>query len=73
MARLACAAMLLACASPAFAARKVVERIIARVNNEIITQRQFDREREKIRQQMSQQLSGAELDAKVRDLSRDML
>jgi peptidyl-prolyl cis-trans isomerase SurA len=73
MGRLACAALLLACAAPAFAARKVVERIIARVNNEIITQRQFEREREKIRQQMAQQYSGDELDAKVRELSRDML
>jgi len=60
-------------ASPLLAARKVIERIIARVNGEIITQRQFEREREKVRQQMSQQFSGAELDAKVREYSKDLL
>lgn len=73
MVRLALVATLFAVASPAFAARKVIERIIARVNNEIITQRQFEREREKIRLQVSQQLAGAELDTKVREMSRDML
>jgi len=73
MVRLALAATLLAGASPAFAARKVIERIIARVNNEIITQRQFEREREKLRLPASQQLAGAELEAKVREMSRDML
>ena len=73
MVRLALAATLLAGASPAFAARKVIERIIARVNNQIITQRQFEREREKLRLPASQQLAGAELEAKVREMSRDML
>jgi peptidyl-prolyl cis-trans isomerase SurA len=51
----------------------VVERIIARVNNEIITQRQFERERDKLRQQLAQQYGGADLDAKVRDYSKDLL
>lgn len=60
-------------ASPAFAARKVIERIIARVNTEIVTQRQFEREREKLRTQMAQQNSGAELESKVRELSKDLL
>lgn len=62
-----------AAASPTWAARKVIERIIARVNSEIITQRQFDREKEKLRQQMSQQYSGAELETKVRENSKDLL
>jgi len=67
------AAMTFASAWPALGARKVVERIIARVNSEIVTQRQFEREREKLRQQLAQQYSGAELDGKVRELSKDML
>jgi peptidyl-prolyl cis-trans isomerase SurA len=60
-------------ASPAFAARKVIERIIARVNGEIITQHQFERERDKLRAQLAQQYSGAELDSKAREFSKDLL
>ena len=59
--------------SPAFAARKVIERIIARVNTEIVTQRQFERERDKLRAQLAQQNSGAELESKVREFSKDLL
>ena len=70
---LAMGLMVAGAASPALAARKVIERIIARVNSEIITQRQFDREKEKLRQQMAQQYSGAEPDAKVREYSKDLL
>ncbi len=70
---LALGLMVAGSASPALAARKVIERIIARVNGEIITQRQFEREREKVRQQMAQQYSGAELEAKVREYSKDLL
>jgi peptidyl-prolyl cis-trans isomerase SurA len=51
----------------------VVERIIARVNNEIITQRQFEREKAKLREELSQQYTGAELDAKVNDESKNLL
>jgi peptidyl-prolyl cis-trans isomerase SurA len=70
---LAIGLMVVGSAPRARAARKVIERIIARVNNEIITQRQFEREREKVRQQLSQQYSGAELEAKVREYSKDLL
>jgi peptidyl-prolyl cis-trans isomerase SurA len=70
---LAVAVGLVGAAFPAFAARKVVERIIARVNGEIITQRQFEREREKLRTQLAQQYSGAELESKVREDSKDLL
>lgn len=70
---LAVGLMVAGSASPALGARKVIERIIARVNGEIITQRQFEREREKVRQQMSQQFSGAELEAKVREYGKDLL
>jgi len=69
----AVAVALAAAASPAFAARKVIERIIARVNSEIITQRQFERERTKVRVQLARQYSGAELEAKVREESKDLL
>ena len=63
----------MAAARPARAARKVVERIIARVNSEIVTQRQFERERDKLRAQLAEQFTGAELEAKVREGSKDML
>ncbi len=63
----------LAAARPAAGARRVVERIIARVNAEIVTQRQFERERNKLRAQLAQQYSGEELEAKVREGSKDML
>ena len=66
-------AVVAALAPPVWAKRKVVERIIARVNNEIITQRQFEREREKLRQQLAQQYSGEELDANVKQYSKDLL
>ena len=65
--------VLVGAASPAFSARKVIERIIARVNSEIITQRQFEREREKLRAQLAQQNSGAELESKVREYGKDLL
>jgi peptidyl-prolyl cis-trans isomerase SurA len=55
------------------ASAKIVERIIAHVNNEIITQHQFDEEQEKLREQLSQQYSGAELDAQVREQSKNLL
>jgi peptidyl-prolyl cis-trans isomerase SurA len=69
----AIAVALAGAASPAFAARKVIERIIARVNSEIITQRQFERERAKLRAQLARQYSGAELEAKVREESKGLL
>ncbi len=59
--------------SPAFARRRVVERIIARINNDIITQRQFEREQEKLREQLAQHYSGTELEAKFREQSKDLL
>jgi peptidyl-prolyl cis-trans isomerase SurA len=52
---------------------KIVERIIARVNNEIITQHQYDQEQEKLRQQLAEQYSGAELDARVKAESKNLL
>ncbi len=64
---------LVAGVTPAFARRKILERIIARVNNEIVTKRQFDREREKLRQELARRYSGDELEAKLQEASRDLL
>ncbi|HEV3277626.1 MAG TPA: peptidyl-prolyl cis-trans isomerase [Terriglobia bacterium] len=58
---------------PAVAAPKIINRIICRVNNEIITQRQFEGEQQKLRDDLSQHYSGAELDAHVRQQSSDLL
>lgn len=54
-------------------AAKIVERILARVNNEIITQRTYAREQEKLRTQLAQDYSGPELDAQIKDKSKDLL
>lgn len=54
-------------------ATKVVERIIARVNNEIITQRTYERELDRLRQELSRQYSGPALDAQVREQSKNLL
>ncbi len=66
-------AVLAASTVPALARRRVIERIIARVNNEIVTQRQFERERGKLRQQLGRELTGEELEAKVREESKHLL
>jgi len=58
---------------PQVRAAHVLERIIARVNSEIITQRQFEREKAKLREDLAQQFSGAELEAKVNEESKDLL
>jgi peptidyl-prolyl cis-trans isomerase SurA len=52
---------------------KIVERIIARVNNEIITQRAYEQEQEKLREQLAQQYSGAELEAQIKEQSKNLL
>jgi peptidyl-prolyl cis-trans isomerase SurA len=54
-------------------AARIVDRIIARVNNEIITQRQFDREKEQIRTELAQHYSGPELDAQIRQQAQNLL
>ena len=52
---------------------KIVERIIARVNNEVITQRTYEQEQEKLRQQLAQEYSGAELEAQLKEQSKNLL
>jgi peptidyl-prolyl cis-trans isomerase SurA len=54
-------------------AAKIVERIIARVNSEIITQRMFERERGKLRAELAQEYSGTELEAQLREQSKNLL
>lgn len=64
-------------APKANAATELVERIIARVNNKIITQREYDKESETLRSQLAQQYSGSQLEQeykiKSKDLLRDMI
>jgi len=59
-------------ASPAEAAH-VVDRIIVRVNNEIITMRMYNQEKEKLREQLAQEYSGSELEVQFREQSKNLL
>src|SRR6266704_525628 len=55
-------------------AAKIVERIIARINSEIITQRQFEREQQRLRAQLAQDYSGAELEGQFHEqIKRNLL
>lgn len=66
--------ILAALAAPAgFAVTRIVNRIIARVNNEIITERQFERKQEDLRTELAQHYSGAELEVQYKEKSADML
>jgi peptidyl-prolyl cis-trans isomerase SurA len=58
---------------PTLGGAKIVERIIARVNNEIITQHQYEEEQDNLRRQLAEQYSGAELEAQVREQSKNLL
>lgn len=55
----------------------LVERIIARINNKIITQREFDEQRENLHATLAQQYSGEQLqqefNAQSKNLLRDMI
>lgn len=70
-------AAIIAAVPQAFCATKIIERVIARVNNNIITQRQFEEEKQKLRSDLSQQYSGAQLEQQMRlhsqNLLRDMI
>lgn len=71
---LAGAVLLAGSAAPRLeAARRVVERIIVRVNNEIITQRMYEKEKEKLRAQLAEQYSGAQLETQYREQSKNLL
>ncbi len=70
---LACAVLAAAFTAPQVQAAHVVERIIARVNTEIITQTQFEKEKGTLRKELAEQYSGPDLDAKVNEESKDLL
>jgi len=53
--------------------RAVLEQIVARVNNQIITQTDLEVARQRLRNEMSQQLSGAELEQKFQEAEADVL
>jgi peptidyl-prolyl cis-trans isomerase SurA len=56
-----------------FGATRIVNRIVARVNNDIITQRQFEREEEKLRADLGQQYSGSELEVQYNQQRNNLL
>jgi len=67
------ACLVLACVPRDLSAARIVERIIARVNDEIITQRMFEREKQKLRAQLAQEFSGPDLAAQLRDQTKNLL
>jgi peptidyl-prolyl cis-trans isomerase SurA len=69
----ASAILVAACAAPPLFAAHVVERIIARVNTEIITQRQYEREKANLRDKLTQESSGPDLDARFKEESKNLL
>jgi peptidyl-prolyl cis-trans isomerase SurA len=60
-------------AASGFPATKIINRIVARVNNDIITQRQFERKQQELRQELSQRYSGTELEAQYREQNATLL
>lgn len=70
---LAAAIVVATLTAPRGRAAHVVERIVARVNSEIITQTQYEREKAQLRDELAQQYSGPDLDAKVNDESKNLL
>jgi len=67
------ALLLMTLGAPSLDAAHVVERIIARVNSEIITQRQFDREKEKLHTTLAQEVSGPEFETRYQTESKNLL
>ena len=65
--------LLLLSVAPAVQAGKVIEQIAARVNNDIITLGDIERSRRQIRQELSQQLSGTQLEAEYAKRDKDIL
>lgn len=63
-----------ALAFPAMAlGAKIVERIVARVNSEIVTERQFEQEKQKLRTQLAEQYSGSDLEQQYQEQSKNLL
>jgi peptidyl-prolyl cis-trans isomerase SurA len=59
--------------SPQAQGARVVERVIARINNDIVTQRQYDEERKNLRARLAQDYSGMELESQYREQSKNLL
>ncbi len=70
---LAALGLALAAGLPRLQAAKIVDRVVARVNNEIITQKQYDQQLADLRTQLARDSSGAELEAKVKEQSKNLL
>ncbi|MEJ2006971.1 MAG: peptidylprolyl isomerase [Acidobacteriota bacterium] len=51
----------------------LVERIIARINNKIITQRQYDSQRQTLHEQLAEKYSGTKLEEEFRAQSKNLL
>jgi len=54
-------------------AAKVVERIVARVNNEIVTEKQFAQKQVELRASLARDYSGDELEAQYKEQSKNLL
>ncbi|MGE5325630.1 MAG: peptidylprolyl isomerase [Deltaproteobacteria bacterium] len=63
----------IATATPLWAVRQLVGHIIARVNGDVITNWQFEREEEKLRSSLSERYQGSELDAQLKEQSKNLL
>jgi peptidyl-prolyl cis-trans isomerase SurA len=70
---LACVVLASTFVAPRVRAAHVVERIIARVDTEIITQRQFDKQKARLRDGLSQQYAGAELETRLSEEEKNLL
>lgn len=57
----------------AAADRLVLEEIVARVNNRIITLADLERGRQSLREELAREFTGAELDSKVQERDKDLL
>jgi len=72
--RLTVAVILFLASGPAgLAATQIVNRIVARVNNDIITQRQFERKQQEMREELTQHYSGSELETQYRQQNANLL
>jgi peptidyl-prolyl cis-trans isomerase SurA len=58
---------------PTLQGAKIVERIIARVNSEIITQSSYEKEKQRLREQLSENYAGADLETQLNEQSKDVL
>jgi peptidyl-prolyl cis-trans isomerase SurA len=67
------AALVFTFAAPGRCERKLVGRIIARVNSDIITNWQYEREEQKLKDSLAEQYSGPELETQLRAQSKNLL